>query len=94
MVLDGKQAAVQGTRTNNIELIRRAKKRRRSGDNSHSDDDNSHSDDDNDNNSQGRQAALMQRDKKEKAVRKAMQQVLGQQDVGFDPQSRSRRCTQ
>ncbi|KAJ4329600.1 hypothetical protein N0V87_010726, partial [Didymella glomerata] len=80
--LDGKLAAAQGTQTSNIDLIRRAKKRERSGDNSDGDDDGD--DDDNSyNDSQGRQAAFMQRGKKETLVRKAMQQVLGQQDVGF-----------
>ena len=39
--------------------------------------------DDEDEDGQGREAALLHRGKKEKAVRKAMQQVLGQQDVGF-----------
>ena len=79
--LDGKQAAVQGAQTGNIDPIRRAKKRGRSGDNSG---DNGDGDGDGDgDDSQGREAALVQRGKKEKAVRKAMQQVLGQEDVGF-----------
>ena len=74
--LDRKQAALKGTWTGNIDQVRSAKKRGRSGDDNDGDDDNA-------NNSQGREAVLMQRDKKEKAVRKAMQQVLSQQDVGF-----------
>ncbi|KAF1928469.1 uncharacterized protein M421DRAFT_4949 [Didymella exigua CBS 183.55] len=73
--LDRKQAAPQRTWTGNIDPMRRAKKRGRSGINSDNDDRNK--------DDQGREAALLHRDKKEKAVCKAMQQVLGQQDVGF-----------
>ena len=73
--LDGKQAAPQETWTGNIDVIRRARKRGRSG----VDSDGNNGDKD----GQGREAALLHRGKKEKAVYKAMQQVLGQQDVGF-----------
>ena len=60
---------MKGTWTGNIDQIRSAKKRGRGGDNNDGNDDNA-------DNSQGREAVLMQRDKKEKAVCKAIQQVL------------------
>ncbi|KAF1922768.1 uncharacterized protein M421DRAFT_10224, partial [Didymella exigua CBS 183.55] len=62
--LDRKQAAPQWTWMGNINLMRRAKKRGRSGINS--------DDDDRNKDNQGREAALLHRDKKEKAVRKEL----------------------
>jgi hypothetical protein len=68
--LDGKQAAQQETSMGNIDLSRRPKRRERSGD-------------DRGDKEPSRGLVLQQSNEKEKAVRKAMQQVLGQQDVGF-----------
>jgi superfamily II DNA helicase RecQ len=68
--LDGKQGAQQETWISKVDPSRRPKRRERSGD-------------DRGEEEPGRGLALQQSNEKEKAVRKAMQQVLGQQDVGF-----------
>jgi superfamily II DNA helicase RecQ len=71
--LDRKQAARQETWIGDVDpssSSRRRKKRERSGD-------------DQDDGEEGRGLALQQSREKEKAICRAMQQVLGQQDVGF-----------
>ena len=74
--LDRKQAVLKGTQTGNINQVRSAKKQGRSSNNNNGNNNNA-------NKSQSREAVLIQRDKKEKAVCKAIQQVLSQQDVRF-----------
>jgi superfamily II DNA helicase RecQ len=68
--MDGKQGAQQETWISRVDPSRRPKRRERSGDDTGDEE-------------PGRGLVLQQSNEREKAVSKAMQQVLGQQDVGF-----------
>ena len=77
--LDGKQGVQQEEETwrNRVDPRQRAKKRGRSSGSCGDNEDN------NDNREEDRGPRLQQCNRKEQAIRKAMQQVLGQEDVGF-----------